>query len=120
MRTAGKAASLGGYRSVGPLAGRAAMPAGRAPKPACLTASPVPPAAEGGPSMSITSSEKCLHEAATISTAWVGGGGAGVRPRFAASGPKARVRAHPDAGGGHFQSERCRREVSFVSRPSFK
>ncbi|CAL9145420.1 unnamed protein product [Musa hybrid cultivar] len=89
------------------------MPAGRAPKPASLTASPVPPAAEGGPSMSITSSEKCLHEAATISTAWVGGGGAGVRPRFAASGPKARVRAHPDAGG-HFQSERCPREVTFV------
>ncbi|THU68712.1 hypothetical protein C4D60_Mb08t06750 [Musa balbisiana] len=89
------------------------MPAGRAPKPASLTASPVPPAAEGGPSMSITSSDKCLHEAAIISTAWVAGGGAGVRPRFAASGPKACVQAHPDAGGGHFQSERCRREVSF-------
>ncbi|CAL9112644.1 unnamed protein product [Musa acuminata var. zebrina] len=95
------------------------MPAGRAPKPASLTASPVPPAAEGGPSMSITSSDKCLHEAATISTAWVGGGGAGVRPRFAASGPKARVRAHPDAGGGHFQSERCRRESVFLSKHQF-
>ncbi|CAL9107862.1 unnamed protein product, partial [Musa textilis] len=91
------------------------MPAGRVPKPASLTASPVPPAAEGEPSMSITSSNQCVHEAATIFTAWVGGGGAGVRPRFVASGPKARVRAHPNAGGGYFQSERCPREVSFVS-----
>ncbi|RRT38089.1 hypothetical protein B296_00058200 [Ensete ventricosum] len=67
--------------------------------------------------MSVTSSDKCLHEAATISTAWVGGGGVGVRPRFAASGPKARVRARPGAGRGHSQSGRCPREVGFVSRP---
>ncbi|URE38059.1 hypothetical protein MUK42_17712 [Musa troglodytarum] len=109
-RTAAKAASLDGYRSVDPFAGRAAMPAGRVPKPASSTASPVPPAAEGEPSISITSSNQCVHEAATIFTAWVGGGGAGVRPRFVASGPKARVRAHPNAGGGYFQSERCPRE----------
>ncbi|URE38061.1 hypothetical protein MUK42_17712 [Musa troglodytarum] len=96
------------------------MPAGRVPKPASSTASPVPPAAEGEPSISITSSNQCVHEAATIFTAWVGGGGAGVRPRFVASGPKARVRAHPNAGGGYFQSERCPREVSFVSQVPHK
>ncbi|KAJ8467260.1 hypothetical protein OPV22_029812 [Ensete ventricosum] len=69
--------------------------------------------------MSVTSSDKCLHEAATISTAWVGGGGVGVRPRFAASGPKARVRARPGAGRGHSQSGRCPRENVFLSKHQF-
>ncbi|URE02427.1 hypothetical protein MUK42_19186 [Musa troglodytarum] len=60
MRTAAKAAALGGYRSVGPFAGHPA--AWRAPKPASAALS-----APAGSSNSIGFSEKGLREVASVS-----------------------------------------------------
>ncbi|KAJ8504011.1 hypothetical protein OPV22_004897 [Ensete ventricosum] len=60
MRTAAKAAALGGYRSVGPFAGHPA--AWRAPKPASAAIS-----SAAGSSNSIGSSETGLREVASVS-----------------------------------------------------
>ncbi|WOL03433.1 hypothetical protein Cni_G12153 [Canna indica] len=65
MRTAAKAAPLGGCRALIGLSGAV----GRwVPKPASASASPAGPSAEGGQSISMASSGKSLHESAPLAS----------------------------------------------------
>ncbi|XP_064998642.1 uncharacterized protein LOC135633273 [Musa acuminata AAA Group] len=67
MKTAAKAATLCGYRLVSPLAGRASAIARWPFKPVNVTVSAAAPAAEGGPSISVSTSDNGLQDAVPVS-----------------------------------------------------
>ncbi|RRT67889.1 hypothetical protein B296_00035901 [Ensete ventricosum] len=67
MITAAKASALGGYRLVGPFASRASAIVRWPFKPVSATVSAAAPVAEGGPSISVLTSDNGLQDAVPVS-----------------------------------------------------